>query len=282
MFWPMTRNELVKMFKRNLLWIELGLLAAVLGLFYGALLLATQIAPDQMAAASLRETVVWPAALPGALALVGGGGLGGLLIIVLASVAVTQGYTGRTFALWLSQGTPRGVVLVARFVALLVGAVLIVATGLLAGAVVSGLITLALEGSLPVASLDWGQAALSVLRGAYALMPYAALTMLLAVLTRSMAGALGGGIAVALLGEAIVGQVLGLVGEGGQRIAQFLPSMMGRSLGNLGNAMVSGYTAPPAEMILLSPGAAAVGLAVYTVVLLALALVIFRRQDLSL
>ncbi len=121
-----------------------------------------------------------------------------------------------------------------------------------------------------------------MLRGAYALMPYAALTMLLAVLTRSMAGALGGGIAVALLGEAIVGQVLGLVGEGGQRIAQFLPSMMGRSLGNLGNAMVSGYTAPPAEMILLSPGAAAVGLAVYTVVLLALALVIFRRQDLSL
>lgn len=282
MFWPMTKNELVKMFKRNLLWIELGLLAAVLALFYGALLLATQVAPDQAAAAALRETVVWPGALPGALSLVGGGGLGGLLIIVLASVAVTQGYTARTFALWLSQGTPRAVVLVARFLALMVGALLIVAVGLLAGAVVSGLITLALTGGLPLASLNWGQVALSVLRGAYALMPYAALTVLLAVLTRSMAGALGGGIAVAMLGEAIFGQVLGLVGEGGQRIAQFLPSLMGRSLGNLSSAMVEGFAAPLAEPILLPPGAAALGLAAYTLVFMALALLVFRRQDLSL
>lgn len=286
MFARMFQIENTKLFKSRLFWVELALLTAFVVLLFAGLFAIGQFMPNE----GLEEhgaTVYWPTSLPNAVGFASGGGLGGLLIMVLTSVIVAQGYSHRTFSLWLGRGTPRMVVVLAQFAALALAATLFVVVATLVGGFVSALITLAMEGSLALGAVDYVQLGLSILRTAYTLLPYVALTMLFAVLTRSAAGALGLGVGYALLVESVLMQLLMLVGEFGGKIARFLPAMLARSVDTLNSAIVPGQdaavvvNAPMSQVPIFDPAAAAIGIALYTLVFIGLAVWKFRRQDLT-
>ncbi len=283
MFARMVQIENTKLFKSRLFWVELAILAGLVVLLFGGMFALSQVLPDEALEAQVAAAMYWPASLNTAMGLASSGGLGGLLIMVLASVLVAHGYSHRTFSLWLGRGMPRPVVLLAQFAVLALAAALLVATATVVGGLVSVLITLGAEGSLTFDAVNYVQLGLSILRTTFTLLPYVAMTMLFAVLTRSAAGTLGLSVGYALLIESVLTQVLLFAGETGRAVVKFVPATLAASVNSLNNSTLVTVTvngqAPQIPM--LDPVPAAIGLALYTLVFLGLAVWQFRRQDLT-
>jgi hypothetical protein len=114
------------------------------------------------------------------------------------------------------------------------------------------------------------------------LLPYAGLAFFLAVATRSTMITVGGGLAYTLLLEGIVVQLLTFAGGGWAEIGKYVPAGLAQGmliLDRNATMTIDGQAAPPVQY--LEPGAAAIGVAIYTVVFIALSILIFRRQDLG-
>jgi hypothetical protein len=126
-----------------------------------------------------------------------------------------------------------------------------------------------LQGSLPFADVDWWQVAWRILRTAYTLLPYAALTFLLAVASRSTVVAVGVSLAYTLLVEDVLIQLLGLVGGTWAKMGQYLPAGLGSSLASINQAEG------------VNMATAVTGIALYTLLFVGLAVLAFRRQDLT-
>ena len=288
MFWNTLRNENTKLLKRSLLWIELALFAGLVLLAQLVFYLVLQnnlggeaALPD--AQAQLRHMVTWPGALLNVLGFASGNAIGGLLLIILTGAVTAQEYSWRTLHLWLSRGVPRPVLLGARFAGLLLPALLITLTPLLVGGLLSAFFTLQLDGALPLDQVSFIQLGLSLLRTAYTLLPYAALAFLLAVATRSVVVAVGGGLAFALLVEGILIQVLALLGGSLAQIGRYLPAGLSNGLLSLNRAVVVTLevNGRQAQLSSLEPLPAAIGIALWTLLFVTLAFSIFRRQDLT-
>ena len=113
------------------------------------------------------------------------------------------------------------------------------------------------------------------------LLPYAALTFFLAIASRSTVVAIGGGLAFSLLIEGVFVQVVALVGGTWARIGQHLPAGLADSLTML-NRVTDGT---PSSLVpqpdVVNPQTAVLGIALYTILFVGLALLAFRRQDLG-
>lgn len=281
MFWNILAIENTKNLKRSLLWVELILLALLMisiNLFFYTTL---QSIPEGVTIsaenrAQIPELVFWPGSLVFALSFVGGNGLGGLLLFVFVGAVTAQEYTWRTFRLWLSRGTPRPLLLAAKFTALLLPSLAVVLTALVSGAGISAILSTHINGTLHLDRVNFWQLGLSVFRTAYSLLPYAALTYLLAIAARSAVVAIGGSLAYTLIIEPFLVQALA-ISKSLAPLAKYLPATLGESLLrlNLAIAGLSGGTQPD----LLGPVPAAAGMAIWTISLVTLALWIFRRQD---
>ncbi len=287
MFWNILSNEHTKILRRAMFWIELALLALLVAGLYACLYAVFQLklsdtggqAMPPEAVAQLKESLVWPTALLNALGFAGGTGLGNLLVIVLVGAVTAQEYTWRTMPLWLSHGVSRTALLGAKFGALLLPTLLIVCTPLVASGALTALFSWQLDGSLHLNQLNPGHLALSTLRTALTLLPYAALAFLLAVATRSTVAAVGGGVAYALIIEGLLSQILALVGGGAAQVVHYLPNGLSAALLTLNQANMTAGLKVSASGI--SPEVAALGLVLYTLLFCSLAVVIFRRQDLT-
>jgi hypothetical protein len=94
--------------------------------------------------------------------------------------------------------------------------------------------------------------------------------------------AIGGGLAYSLLLEGLFIQLLALVGGKLADVGLYLPAGLARSLleSNAGLTVeVGGATAPLATG--LAPEVAAIGIALYTLLFMGLAMLAFQRQDLG-
>jgi ABC-type transport system involved in multi-copper enzyme maturation permease subunit len=267
-------------------WIELALLALLAAGLYAGIYAVFQLKPMDSgealppeALAQLRASLVWPTALVDALGFAGATGLGNLLVIALVGAVTAQEYTWRTMPLWLSHGVSRSALLGAKFGALLLPTLLVVLTPLVASGVLTAFFSLQLDGSLNLSRLDLGHLALSTLRTAYTLLPYAAFAFLLAVLTRSTVATIGGGLAYALILEGLLSQILSLAGGWAARLVQYLPNGLSAALLTLNQASMNTGMQVAASGI--TPEVAALGLGLYTLVLLGLAVIAFRQQDLT-
>jgi ABC-type transport system involved in multi-copper enzyme maturation permease subunit len=282
MFLTMCIIEHNKLFKRSLSWILNAVFGAVIVLLN---LISYAIVQgnlgDAAEIAEMERNLVWPAGLTTGVSVAGGAGVGGFLVIILVGAATAQEYTWGTLQQWLSRGISRPVFLTAKFAALILPTVLLVVTPLLAGGTVTALFSFSLTGRLAADQVAWGQLALDVLYTAYTLLPYAALTFLLAIATRSMVAAIGVGIAYTLMVEMFIMQMAGLFSEAVGRLALYLPAGLARSLLNSEAALQVNLDGRAAGPILLDPATAAVGIALYTLIFLALSIWIFRRQDLG-
>lgn len=292
MFTSLLSVENTKLTRRAMLWIEVGLLAlltvGMVLLMYAVYSGPMQADPaaqqDQDIQAMFAQYVTWPGALLQMLSLAGSSGLGGLMLIVLVGAVAAQEYTWRTLHVLVSRGVPRTALLAAKFLVLLVPVALFVLVPLLAGAPLTALFTVLIRGGIDLAQIDFGQLALAGLRTMFTLLPYAALTFMLAVVTRSTVAAIGGGLAYALLLEGLVMQILSLIGGVFGEVWKYLPAGLSASVLTLNHVTAeSGITVngQSAAMQILDPNPAAVGIALYVLVFFGVALWAFRRQDLT-
>ncbi len=283
MFRQMVKIEQMKVFKRTIFRIELALMAlAVAALYIIAFVVLTGGSAGQMPPQSLEESLTWPTGLTGSIGIAAGPNLGGILMIVLVGALVAQEYTWSTLQLWLSRGIPRSVFLGAKFASLLVPAILLVLTALLVGGLISAVISVHLLGALPFDQVDWGQLGREALVICYSLLPYAAMTFFLAVMSRSSVVSIGGGLAYTLLFEGIALQLIGSLGGILGEIGRYLPGGLARGLlaTDAGISVEIG-DAPAAVVTYFEPGIAAIGIALYVLVFISLSWLIFRRQDLT-
>ena len=285
MFWQMVAVEQKKLTRRKILWIELAMMAAAAVFIPLVIYLASQsdgsgnlvITTD----GPVEEMIAWPLALRLGIDLASGGGLGGLLIVILIGTLTAQEYGWRTMQLWLSNGISRPVLLLAKFTAVLLPSLLLVLAPFVAGALTTAVFTQNLQGSLPFAQVDWWQAALSIGRTAFTLLPYAALTFFLAVISRSTVVAIGGGLAYAMLIEGVLVQLLTFVGGTWAKIGQYLPAGLSNSLAALNRVSASSGTGLVTQAEGVSMATAVPGIALYTLLFVGLAIFAFRRQDLG-
>ena len=282
MFWKMVNIEHSKIFKRAILWVELALLALIVIAIYGimfAVLKGDSVGAD----IGIEQYLTWPDSLMASLSFSAGPNLGGLLIIVLVGALVAQEYTWGTLQMWISRGVPRPIFLGAKFAAVLLPALLIVLTPLVIGGLMSAVFSLILLDGIPFAQVSWGQLGLDTILYTYSLLPYAALAFLLAVASRSTVVAIGGGLAYVLLLEGIALQLIGSVLGGiWAQIGTYLPGGLARGLLALNSGLkVEVGDGPALVTPFLEPGPAALGIGLYVVLFVVVAILIFRRQDLN-
>jgi ABC-type transport system involved in multi-copper enzyme maturation permease subunit len=295
MFWRILSIENTKVIKRRMLWIELGLLALLLIIILTVVYAQYQSNKGQsqetgigphggVTLVAMRETVTWPKTLWFSLSFAEGSSLGGLLLIILVGAVTSNEYTWRTMHLWLSRGLPRPSFLGAKFVSLLLPLILIVLTPLVVGGALTSIFSLEINHSLNLSQLNFFELFMSAVRTAYTLLPFAALAFLLAILTRSTAAAIGIGIAYYLLVENVAASIFTLVGGIMKQIVVYLPGSMAKGLLALNLAERGGFQIGGGEaagVTHLDPVPATIGLALWTMLFIGLALWIFQRQDLT-
>ena len=185
--------------------------------------------------------------------------------------------------MWLSRGVPRPLFLSAKFTAILLPAALMILIPLGIGGLVSAVFTLILQGGIPFHEVDWGRLGLNVVLYSYSLLPYAGLAFLLAVASRSTIVAIGGGLAYSLIFENIAINLLGtFLGGVWAEVGAYLPGGLVRGLMTLTSGIgdEAGVSSNFSSVI-LKPGVAAIGIGLTILGFVGVAILIFRRQDLS-
>jgi ABC-type transport system involved in multi-copper enzyme maturation permease subunit len=287
MFWNILSVENTKIMKRRMLWIELGILAVLIIVLY-TIIYANLVSSHGMPYQERQQIlnlITWPGALINFLSFGSGNSLGGLLMIVLVGSITAQEYTWRTMHLWLNRGLPRTRLMGAKFIAILVPIFLFVVTPLIIGGGLTAIFTLHLYESLPFGSINWWHLVMSVLRTAYTLLPFVALTFMLAIVTRSTAAAIGIGVAYTLLIEGVAGIIFTLLGGTLRDIVAYLPGSLAEGLLKLNGTGIVGRMVSTGNGINLiknlDPIPSAIGIALWTILFLGVAIWSFRRQDMS-
>lgn len=281
MFWNLLWIENHKNLKRILLWVELVLLVVFVVLVFAGLYIALRGTPDGVTItdadiAKIPQLVSWPGSLAFSIRFAASSEL--LLIVFVGAVTASE-YTWRTYQMWLSRGVPRALLLAAKFVSLCLPILLVVTGALIAGGAISAIFSLRTNGTLYLEQVNFWQLGLDLFRTAYTLLPYAGITFLLAVATRSAVAAIGGCTAYSLIVEGILAQSLLLLPGRLREIAKYLPA-------SLMESVLSANWTPPAlagEVMpgLLTPSHAAIAIGVSTLSLVTAAIFIFQRQDFS-
>lgn len=265
MFTNVFRAQQTKALRSEVLWVELLVLAAITGLL---VVLTNSLAELRVEA---------PAAMAGQvgdmLEHLGISTMGHVLVVILAGALMANDYGWRSLHLWLGQGVPRTTFLWAKFASILVPVVLFFLLTAAVTAPIAGGFAQSEHGTVGPVLGELGGLFETAALGAYSVLPFAALALLLAVAGRSMLVAVGGGLAVTILTETMAVQVLALIGGRAADAIAYLPGSLATGL--LGSEVQGGLYTP------LDPWPAGALVAAYTLAFLAAATVVFRRQDLN-
>ncbi len=187
MFLRLLDIEWRKLLKHPLLWLELAGLVGILAMYF--------LIRYALILSSARHGVISePRGL--LLDLQDGLELFGFVSILFyaAAASLVAGYDfpQRGIQAWLARGVPRSLVIWTRLAIVLLIGLSLVGIAAFATLGLSELAHLTFLGSLGAGGLDWGQFGAAVLRITWAAVPYLALTVLLAVASRSPLFAAGG------------------------------------------------------------------------------------------
>jgi ABC-type transport system involved in multi-copper enzyme maturation permease subunit len=205
------------------------------------------------------------------------GGFGSVLLIVLSASLFGNEFNWGTLRVILALGAGRERFLAAKYLTVVLYAVLFTIAGVLA----------ALAGSEIVASIssldrtippDFGlQLALSVGRTVYTLLPYVALAALIAVWSKSA----GAGIAIGLVVNFAEGIVTALLVQFNRDYATIANFGLSRNVDTINRLSAPPAAAVPGQAAHLEPGQAALVLLVYTVLFVGVAMWRFRSRDVT-
>ncbi len=277
MFWNLVLAEQQRLFRRPLVLVEGGILALlVLGMSVALYAINARMPESPMPAP------VWSDTTTTMLQIACTSLVGGVLVVVLVGAVTAQAYQWRTIHLWVSHGAPRGMLLWAKVLAVLVAVLLVPLVALVVGGAVTAILLAQREGGvINVGDLSLVALLTSVLYGVVSVLPYAALALLLAVTTRSTVAPIGGGIGF-IIAETLGSSLLGNLGSPGMTLLTLLlPSGLSTVL--MQGAHVTGEpmaASSPGRLPMVEPWVALAGLLVWTGALLVPAFWVFRTQDL--
>jgi len=292
MFWQMLSIEQTKISRRTMFWVELGLMAltvlALAGLFFGVrqalnagVTEGSNWQIEGITGPEAESMLTWPGGLLVGFTAVYG--IGTFLVIVLAGAGTAQEYGWRSFQLWLSRGVPRPLLMLAKFTAVCLTTLLLVIVAVSLGALLTAGFSQAFLDAIPFAEVVWGQVLLNGLLLTLGLLPYAALTLLLAVASRSTVVAIGGGLAFTTLLEPVLSQLAMLLGGRWAELVQYSPRALNGNLRSLTAEIAPSnpFISANASAAGIATETAVISLVLYTALFVSLALVIFQRQDLG-
>ena len=207
--------------------------------------------------------------------------LGSVMLIVLAASHVGAEYGWGTLRTLLAHGAGRGAFLGAKLVSLLLFAVVFVVVGTIA--VIAASYTISSIAGLSLSpGLDVAEIARRASRGLYTILPYMALASLIALWSRSGGAGIAAGLVI-FFAEGLVSQ---LVASVNRDLAKIVDYGLNRNVEAVQRAGVvpdgPGAAAAAAAAPLPDAGQAALVLAAYTFVFVALAYWRLRSRDVTL
>ncbi len=270
MFLRLLDVEWRKLLKHPLLWLEFAGLVGILAMYF-TLRYALLVSPAR------HGMPIEPRSL--LLDLQDGLELFGFLSILFyaasASLITSYDFPERGIQAWLVRGVPRPLLILARLVIVLVVGVLLVALATFATLGLSGLAHLAFLGSFTADKLDWSQLPLTVLVTAWGSVPYLALSVLLAVASRSPLFAAGGAV---VFRTALENSLLHL-GDRFPALVPFLPAQLALALQVHTDPLQRAAPAAVLDQPLLGESQAALAIGALLVLFAAASAILFTQQD---
>lgn len=204
-------------------------------------------------------------------------GLGSVMLIVFAASHVGTEFVWGTLRTLLAHGAGRATFLGAKLLSIALFAVLFMFLGVVAAIAGSYVVTAIAAGD--ASGLDLGAIANAAARGYYTFLPYMALAALIALWSRSAGAGIAAGLVV-LFAEGLVAQLLVSLNRDYANVVNYGLSRNATAITRTATA-----TTPPGDpsaVALPDPGQAAVVLAVYTVLFVAVAFWRLRTRDITL
>lgn len=205
------------------------------------------------------------------------GGLGSVMLIVFAASHVGTEFVWGTLRTLLAHGAGRATFLGAKLLSIALFAVLFMFLGVVAAIAGSYIVTAIAGGD--ASGLDLGAIANAAARAYYTFLPNMALAALIALWARSAGAGIAAGLVV-LFAEGLVAQLLVSLNRDYANIVNYGLSRNATAI----TRTATSTTAPgdPSAIALPDPGQAAVVLAIYTVLFVALAFWRLRTRDVTL
>jgi ABC-2 type transport system permease protein len=204
------------------------------------------------------------------------GGLGSVMLIVLAASHVGTEFGWGTFRTLLAHGASRSGFLVSKAVSLLLYAIVFIIVGTLAA--IGASYTVSAVAGIPVGSgVDLAAVAQVAGKSGYTFLPYMALALAIAVWSKSA----GAGIATGLIVYFAEGLVAGILVSLNKDYAPIVNWGLSRNASALTRTAGGPAAQDPTASSLPDPTQAAIVLAVYCVIFLALAYVRLRSRDVT-
>ena len=205
------------------------------------------------------------------------GGLGSVMLIVFAASHVGTEFVWGTLRTLLAHGAGRATFLGAKLLSIALFAVLFMFLGVVAAIAGSYIVTAIAGGD--ASGLDLGAIANAAARGYYTFLPYMALAALIALWSRSAGAGIAAGLVV-LFAEGLVAQLLVSLNRDYANIVNYGLSRNASAITRTATATTP--SGDPSAVALPDPGQAALVLAVYTALFVAVAFWRLRTRDITL
>jgi len=268
--------EHVKFLRYRVLWIGIALIAV---LYAVNAVIWHEMLGQPLAAGTARDLLLWPNGLYAGVRVVGSVSDAAPLLVALVGALSGQEYGWRVLHLLFGQGLPRATFLAARLAVIVTVAGVLVAAVMLSAALVCAGLSVAARAGVDPGQVEWGRLLVFALLSVYAILPYGALALMLAIVTRSAIAAVGVGLTVTLLLESLLASALGSAGGALASLAHLLPRHAGISL--VQAVQQAGVPQRLDALDALQPVAAASVIAVYVIAFALIAVLALRRQDLT-
>jgi len=280
----MIKAELIKLRKRQMTQVLLGILVAIIAIVNLLLLAISKVRTNAAGQAPIRITNLLglPVAIPFALSLLASFGV--LLAIILTASSVGNEYNWKTIRTALISSQSRFKFLVAKLVSLgiliLIGMVIGVATGFIMSLITTALGGYTFDFSFATGSYLWAQF-LQFWRTFYIIMPFSLLGFAMAILGRSAMPGIATGIGVFFL-EDIVTALMRAAGGWIANVPDYLLNTNTSAITALNNlptrfAMGGGNSSATLPTLLH----AFIILGLYSVVFLFIGFYLFRKRDVT-
>ena len=278
-----TRAELLRLRKWPAVWVLiatwllLNITFAYIFNYIAYVTNSTSFASEGLPPEALLADLL-PTAIPGLLTN-GMPMFGGAIVMILGALAAGSGYGWGTWKTALTQGPGRLATFGGTLAAVAIVVLAVLATTLVMDLTVSSLIAAA--ESEPIGWPALGELARSVSGGALIMGMWAAMGVLIGVLTRSPAIAIGLGLVWSLVVENLLRGVSELL-SGLEYVTDVMPGTAAGSMaGALGSVTQADDGGAPGVQTILDGTTASLVLAAYTVVFTVAAAILMRRRDLA-
>ena len=274
---PLFKSELFRLVKRPMPWVMLLIVAIAVALLYGALWAVLETQADGNDVEDLGNSLRVANVPEFGLGVVST--LGTILGVIIASSTIGAEYGWGTIRSLLPRSNSRLALITAKLLTVTLFIILLVAFGFLFSLGASALVTAAADLNDNVGDGYATHALASVGRTIYTILPYAALSFMVALWSRSNAAGISVGLAVYLL-EGLVLSLIGLAGDAVDWLPDALLSDNVSAILALNEGQDPSFGGGFSQD-LPDPWQAAGVLALWTALFLIVALILFRRRDVT-